>query len=115
MHACGARELTQPRFVDGIFQPRSPSDGLYHIWYHAGANGNLPTDIYHATSPDLLAWNVTPATAVVKHQGSGSFAYDQVADPSPLTVGSTAYLAYDGDNNGAVAMHEAIGMAVARV
>ena len=36
-----------------------------------------------------------------------------MADPSPLTVGNTAYLAYDGDNNGAVAMHAAIGLAVA--
>ena len=40
--------------VDGVFTPRSPKDGLYHVWYHAGAAGNLPTDIYHASSPDLL-------------------------------------------------------------
>ena len=101
--------------VDGIPTPRDPSDGLYHVWYHAGANGNLPTDIYHATSPDLLDWTVSPSIPVVTHQGSGSFAFDQVADPSPLTVGESAFLFYDGDNNGAgVKTHAAIGLAVAR-
>jgi hypothetical protein len=100
--------------IDGTVTPRNPSDGLYHIWYHAGANGNLPTDIYHATSPDLLDWTVTPKP-VLQHQGSGSFAFDQVADPSPLTVGEGAYMAYDGDNNQqGVNVHAAIGMAVAR-
>jgi len=64
--------------VDGVFSPRNPADGLYHIWYHAGSRGNLPTDIYHATSPDLLFWNVTPARPVLQHQGGGSFAFDQV-------------------------------------
>jgi len=40
----------------------------------------------------------------------------QVADPSPLTVGNTAYLAYDGDNNGCHdCSHAAIGLAVAPV
>lgn len=99
--------------VDGVYMPRDPSSGLYNIWYHAGARGNLPTDIYHATSPDLMNWTVAPAGPVVTHQGGGSFAFDQVADPSPLTVGLRAYLAYDGDNNGCHGCsHAAIGMAV---
>ena len=100
--------------VDGQYSPRSPIDGKYHIWYHAGQHGNLPTDIYHATSNDLLNWTVTPDQPVLKHQGAGSFAYDQVADPSPLTVGNTAYMAYDGDNNGCKSCaHAAIGLATA--
>ena len=99
--------------VEGQFTPRGP-DGRYHIWYHAGANGNLPTDIYHATSADLLDWEVAPAGPVLTHQGGGSFAFDQVADPSPLTVpGGAALLCYDGDNNGATTAHAAIGCAVA--
>ena len=95
--------------VDGAFQPRG-SDGLFHIWYHAGANGNLPTDIYYATSPDLLDWT-TGSKPVISHQGAGTFAYDQTADPSPGTFGTTAFMAYDGDNN--VAGSAAIGFAVA--
>jgi hypothetical protein len=85
--------------VDGVFTPKGPS-GLYNAWYHAGAQGNLPTDIYHATSSDLINWTVTPAGPVLSHRGTGSgFAYDQVADPSPLTAGDTAYIAFDGDDN----------------
>ena len=100
--------------VDGVFQPRDPATGLYNIWYHAGAHGNLPTDIYHATSPDLLNWTVTPVGPVLSHQGGGSFAYDQVADPSPLTVGDTAFIAFDGDNNGCHdCSHAAIGLGTA--
>lgn len=34
--------------VDGEYSPMDAS-GKYAIWYHAGENGNLPTDIYHAT------------------------------------------------------------------
>eukprot|EP00729_Bicosta_minor_P013454 gene13454-18396_t len=100
--------------VDGVFQPKSPDDGLYHVWYHAGAKGNLPTDIYHATSSDLSNWTVTPSTPVISHVGKGSFSFDQVADPSPLTVGAVAYMAYDGDNNGCRdCSHAAIGLATA--
>jgi hypothetical protein len=102
--------------VDGVPTPRSPVDGRYHIWYHAGANGNLPTDIYHASSPDLLDWAVSPAPPVVRHVGGNTsgFGYDQVADPSPLTVGGRAFLFYDGDDNRAGATtHAAIGLAVA--
>ena len=100
--------------VDGVFSPTNPNSGLYEIWYHAGAAGNLPTDIYHAQSKDLLEWEVTPATPVLKHMGGGSFSYDQVADPSPLTMGTRAFMAYDGDNNGCTnCSHAAIGMGVA--
>ena len=30
--------------VDGQYTPKDPSTGRYNIWYHAGANGDLPTD-----------------------------------------------------------------------
>ncbi len=97
--------------VDGEYTPRGPT-GLYNVWYHAGANGDLPTDIYHATSTDLINWTVTPATPVLSHRGTGDgFAYDQVADPSPLVADDTAYIVFDGDDNrpGAIT-HAAIGM-----
>ena len=89
-----------PRFssIDGTLTPRWEKDNLYHLWMHAtNSSGGLPTDIYHATSSDLIHWNVTPGPAV-SHQGSG-FKYDQCAGPVPLTVGNKAYLFYDGDNN----------------
>ena len=100
--------------VDGKYAPKD-AQGNYHIWYHAGADGNLPTDVYHATSRNLINWTVTPSKPVISHRGTGSgFAYDQVADPSPLTVGKTAYIAFDGDDNRAGATtHAAIGMGFA--
>lgn len=102
--------------VDGVFSPKNPNTGNYEIWYHAGANGNLPTDVYHATSPDLINWDVSPATPVISHVGKGSFAFDQTADPSPATAGCKAYMAYDGDNNGCHGCsHAAIGLAVATI
>ena len=79
----------------GILTPKFGS--LYHVWYHASpVSGNLPTNIYHATSPDKITW--TQTGAVLTHSGSG-FEVDQVADPSVIVVGGTAYLFYDGDDN----------------
>ena len=89
-----------PRFasVDGVLTPRWP-DGLYHLWMHCtNSSGGLPTDVYHATSADLLSWDVTPGPAV-RHLGGGTFEHDQCAGPVPLTVGGKAFLFYDGDNN----------------
>ena len=90
-----------PRFasIDGVLTPRWPRDGLYHLWMHAANNsGGLPTDIYHATSPDLILWNVTEGP-VVQHEGGSTFEHDQTAGPVPLAVGARALLYYDGDNN----------------
>jgi hypothetical protein len=30
--------------IDGQYMPKDPSTGRYNIWYHAGTNGDLPTD-----------------------------------------------------------------------
>ena len=30
--------------VDGQYTPKDPITGRYNIWYHAGSNGDLPTD-----------------------------------------------------------------------
>ncbi len=85
--------------VDGKPAARGP-DGAYHLWFHAAsAEGNLPTDVYHATSADLLHWTVAPEHPVVQHSGSG-FEYDQTADPSPVVrSGELAHIYWDGDNN----------------
>lgn len=73
---------------------------------------DLPTDIYHATSTDLIQWTVTPRTPVFSHAGQG-FEHDQAAGPVPVEgiPGSPAHLYYDGDNN--VVGSCAIGMAIA--
>eukprot|EP00039_Didymoeca_costata_P023702 m.7962 g.7962 ORF g.7962 m.7962 type:complete len:80 (+) comp3808_c0_seq1:367-606(+) len=69
-----------------------------------------------SNSPNLLNWTVTPAGPVLSHQGTGSFAFDQVADPSPLIADGTAFLAYDGDDNRQGAkVHAGIGMGMAVV
>jgi hypothetical protein len=89
-----------PRFasINGRLTPKWTRDGLYHLWYHAvNGSGNLPTDIYHAASRDLLEWDVTPMPALT-HSGQG-FEYDQVAGGVPLAVGARAFMFYDGDNN----------------
>ena len=104
-----------PRFasINGTLTPKFSSDGLYHLWYHAASDsGGLPTDIYHASSADLITWNVTPKTPVLTHQGPATFEDDQVAGPVPLVVGDMAYLFYDGDNNSVGSC--GIGMAQAK-
>lgn len=97
--------------VDGVLTPQSAS-GQYHLWYHAAEQaGNLPTNVYHATSDDLIQWTISPASSpILRHVGSG-FAYDQVADPSPVVVGDRAFLFFDGDNN--VNATASIGLATA--
>ena len=74
--------------------------GYYNVYYHAGtAEGNLPTDIFQASSKDILLddWVVeNGGAAILKHSGDTTrFDYDQVADPS--RIGGMIY--YDGDNN----------------
>lgn len=71
--------------------------GTWHVWYHAVPTGGvLPTNIYHSTSADLINW-ATPN--LVMSYGVQSFEVDQVADPSIVVVGGTAYLFYNGSDN----------------
>lgn len=76
---------------DNIFIPKR--NGLYELWYHATPNaGNQPSNIYRATSSDLITW--TQSGAALTRTGSGDEA-DQIGDPSVIVVGSVAYLFYD--------------------
>jgi sucrose-6-phosphate hydrolase SacC (GH32 family) len=87
--------------------------GSWHLWYHAAPSaGLLPTNIYHATSPDFVTWTQTLPSPVLTYTGGGSYEHDQVADPSLVVVGETAFLFFDGDNND-VPMTGAIGVATA--
>lgn len=108
VHAGGA--YGGPKFanVSGEVQPKS--GGLYQLWYHAAnVSANLPTNIYHATSPDLITWTISPATPVLTLLGTG-FEIDQTAGPDAVMVGTQSYLFYDGDDNASATA--AIGVAL---
>ena len=87
--------------IGGTVTPRNAS-GMYNLWYHAAPEGRgvLPTDIYHASSTDLISWHKSlNGEPVLKHTGNG-FEYDQVADPAPtVDPYGNIFLFYDGDNN----------------
>mmetsp|Transcript_19992 Transcript_19992/g.37300 ORF Transcript_19992/g.37300 Transcript_19992/m.37300 type:complete len:330 (-) Transcript_19992:206-1195(-) len=84
--------------VNGEVVARNDS-GHYNLYYHAGSDGNLPTDIYHASSSDILKgeWTVENlGQAILTHSGDQeNFDFDQVADPSRIDD----FIFYDGDNN----------------
>lgn len=95
---------------NGILSPKIGD--RYHLWYHAApTSGNLPTDIYHATSIDKIDWTVTGR--VLQHLGSG-IEVDQVADACPVVVDEVAYLFYDALNNPAEQGRLGIATAAAR-
>lgn len=52
-------------------------DDLWVLYYHASKTQNLPTDIYRATSPDLVTWS---PTAVPLIRRTLAVEVDQVAD-----------------------------------
>jgi sucrose-6-phosphate hydrolase SacC (GH32 family) len=93
--------------VNGVHQPTFAS--TYRIWYHDGAGAS--TNIYTATSSDLITWTIgNGGSPVLTHTGAG-FEIDQVADPSVVVVNGTAYLYYTGvDNTGTTSK---IGVATA--
>lgn len=73
--------------------------GVWHAWYLAvNGTGNLPTDIYHATSSNLVAWTRSPTGPVLTHTGI-SPEVDQVADPDVIVQSSVAYLYYAAMDN----------------
>jgi sucrose-6-phosphate hydrolase SacC (GH32 family) len=84
--------------VNGQVVSRNES-GHYNLYYHAGSDGNLPTDIYWASSTDVLNGNWTledSGKPILMHTGDKSkFDYDQVADPSRVDD----MIFFDGDNN----------------
>lgn len=63
----------------------------YRIWYHAALRGNLPTEIYSATSLDLNHW--TGRQLLIRRDQA--WEYDQVADPSL----AGRFLYFSGMNN----------------
>jgi hypothetical protein len=72
----------------------------YSLWYHAaiGASQNLPTDIYRATSPDLINWTTD---LIPKVRRFHRFETDQAADPFVVTdpASGIVYLFWEGYDN----------------
>lgn len=73
---------------------------VYHLYYHAcpTPDAGNPTDLFHATSTDLITWTQT-ADPVLVHSIHGIEAADQIADPAVIEVQGRVYLFYDGTYN----------------
>ena len=71
---------------------------VFNLWFHGGV-GNLPNDIFHATSSDCITWTTEPAARIRrKHR----LEVDQIADPNYVVDPSTGigYLFWDAIDNG---------------
>lgn len=76
-------------------------NGLYHVWYHGNTNTTtLPTEIYHATSPDLTTWTITNSGNPILTHNAGTYEKDQIGDPSIIEFNNQTFLYYDGIDNG---------------
>ncbi len=72
-------------------------DRVYHLWYHAALKTSLPTDIYHATSTDLIHWRRVADGPVVPR--SLLWEVDQTADPDVIVRGHRLWMYYAGMDN----------------
>lgn len=82
-----------------VLQSVQRRNGLYHVWIHAApSSGNLPTDIYHFTSRDLITWSMVGSGAVITHAGVDPD-FDQVADPWLIEVGGVTHMYASGVHN----------------
>lgn len=74
-------------------------NGYYHLWYHASTSApNLPTNIYHAYSSDLINWTVVTPKPALSFSGTG-YEIDQVADACVIEALGKTWLFYDADDN----------------
>lgn len=72
-------------------------DGTWVLIYHAATSGSLPTEIYRATSTDLLSWTQDAGTLVTRVVDPPE--HDQVADPHVLWSPVGAFMFWDAVNN----------------
>lgn len=88
--------------------PPTRPGGLYALWYHASpVAGELPTDIYQASSADLRHWQPLASSPSLARRLPGEV--DQVADPCMVESPRGRFLYYDGVDN----PHSAFFVAVA--
>lgn len=97
----------------GPWMPATPQiGGRYQLWYHAApAAGDSPTDLYHATSTDLINWTQVTPNPILTRLGSPTFEDLQIADCCVLEVAGTSYLYYSGLNDSGSPQLASIGLA----
>lgn len=78
-----------PVLIDGGGPYVIKVGNTYYMWYHAG---QLPTDIYLATSTNLITW--TKLGLVLRR--TLPWEASQVADPTILVVGTEVWMWYTG-------------------
>jgi hypothetical protein len=83
-----------------MMQPTPTFDGIYYLWYHGNVTGlTLPTDLYRATSPDLVTWTkLNSSTPLLTHSGSAP-EEDQVSDPTLVEFNGQSFLYFIAVNN----------------
>lgn len=67
----------------------------YTLWYLAALKGTLPTDIYSATSTDLIHWQKAP----MQITRETPYEFDQVADPFVINSANQTRMYYSAMNN----------------
>lgn len=96
----GGQPLTTLRTGTGMYggvDLHARDDGTWELFFHANNSGTLPTDIFRATSSDLINWERRPGYSIVKR--SLSFEYDQTADPAVIDINGQRVMFYSGVNN----------------
>ena len=74
-------------------------NGQFVLYYHAGRSGSLPTEIYRATSPDMLTWTISNNGYPIITRAH-PYEVDQAADASVLqTADGKLYVYYTGIDN----------------
>ncbi len=75
----------------------------YHLYYHGSDGGSdIPTDIYHAHSPDFTTWTKVPGPALprmLEIETDAISPMDQTADARFVKSGSTWLAIYARTNN----------------
>ncbi len=75
---------------------------VYNLWYHAAESGGfVPTEVWHATSTDLIHWTPDSGPTIpLAGNGMGMVDPDQTGDTSIVqTPAGQTYLYFDGTDN----------------
>lgn len=78
-----------PVLIDGGGPDVIKQGSTYYMWFHAG---QLPTQIYLATSTNLVTWSSRSLIVPI----SESWEASQTADPEVCIAGSTVWMFYTG-------------------
>lgn len=76
-------------------------NNLYHLFPHLGIGAPLPSEVFHATSPDFINWTVRESAFPIKDEinTNGVRPVDQTADMRMLKINGIRYAYYARTNN----------------